>query len=129
MDARNVALEVVAPSRYYEGVESVRRITDLDAWFDRFKTDGVIESTSSEHEILEMGDYISGVSQSLDEFARLKTDGSLSMSLNAYAFPEDFSRIPFNSGQEVRLKCDSLALTEEGRMVRDAFASLASVWS
>ncbi len=129
MDARNIALEVVAPSRYYEGVDSVRSLTDLDAWFDQFMTDGVIESTASEHEVLEMGDYISGVSQSLDEFARLKTEGSLSMSLNAYAFPEDFSRLPFHSGQEVRLKCDSLALTEEGRMVRDAFASLASVWS
>ena len=129
MDARHIALEVVAPSQYYEGVHRAGTLTNLEAWLDQFTTNGVIENTAPEHEDLEMGEYISGVSQSLDEFAHMKTGGLLSMSLNAYAFPDEFSRIPFNNGQEVRLKCDSLALSEEGRMVRDAFASLASVWS
>lgn len=129
MDARHVSLEVVAPRRFFEGVESVDRMSDISAWLDQFETAEMSVTPIMGCESLELGKYISEESQSLDEFARMKTDGFLSMSLNALAFPEDFDRIPFSNGQEVRRKCDTLRLSEEGRMVRDAFAGLTPVWS
>ena len=64
MDAHHVALEVVAPCRYYEGVHSVGTQSDLDAWLDSFKTDQVIENTLPKHESLGMQEYIAGVNES-----------------------------------------------------------------
>ena len=49
-------------------------------------------------------------------------------SSSALAFPEEFDRIPFENGQDVREKCDTNKLSDEGRMVRDAFARLAPAW-
>lgn len=68
------------------------------------------------------------VSKSLQEFASLKTDGALSMSLRALAFPKEFEEVPFQNGQEVKEKCFTEELTIEGRMVCDAFERLTPVW-
>lgn len=97
MDARHVALEVVAPRKFYVDYNEK----------DRFAS----------------------VSKSLDQCARSKTDGKLSMSLNALAFPEEFNQVPFKNGQDVKEKCFTEELTDEGRRVRDAFAGLTPVWS
>lgn len=129
MDARHVSLEVVAPRGYFLSVESIRSMTDTTAWLDQFKPERANEMPAIEFESLELGEHITEQSRSLNEFARMKTDGLLSMSLNAFAFPEDFNRIPFSNGHEVRVKCDTLRLSEEGRMVRDAFAGLTPVRS
>ena len=51
------------------------------------------------------------------------------MSSSALAFSEEFDRIPFENGQDVREKRFTEELTDEGRMVRDAFAGLTPVWS
>ena len=74
-------------------------------------------------------DRFASVSKSLDQCARSKTDGKLSMSLNALAFPEEFNQVPFKNGQDVKEKCFTEELTDEGRRVRDAFAGLTPVWS
>lgn len=73
-------------------------------------------------------DLFAQVSNSLDNFARSKTDGALSMSLRALAFPKEFEEVPFQNGQEVKEKCFTEELTIEGRMVRDAFEGLTPVW-
>lgn len=101
MDAQHITLEVIAPFQYYDGDRS---------------------------DSMEMGEYLSETSLALDEFARSKTEGALTMSLNALAFPEDFSQVPFENGQDVRDKCSTRKLTVEAQMVRDAFAGLTSVW-
>ena len=49
------------------------------------------------------------------------------MSLDALALPEGF-RMPFANGKEVKEKCDTHRLTEEGWKVRDAFNNLAPAW-
>lgn len=51
----------------------------------------------------------------------------LSMSLDALAFPEWFDRLPFTNSAELRNSCDRAELTEEGRIIVDAFNGLASV--
>ena len=51
----------------------------------------------------------------------------LSMSLDALAFPKWFDHLPFTDGAEVRDSCDRPELTEEGRIIVDAFDGLASV--
>ena len=96
MDAHSVALEVVAPSRFYVGHNEKDR-------FARF-------------------------SRSLEDLASSKTGGTLSMSLNAFAFPEEFNQVPFNSGQHVKEKCLTEKLSSEGQMVRDAFSQLCPAW-
>ena len=96
MDANNVALEVVAPHRFYENYNEK--------------------------------DLFASVSKSLDQCAQSKTGGTLSMSLNAFAFPEEFNQVPFKNGQDVKEKCFTEELTDEGRLVRDAFEGLTSVW-
>lgn len=68
------------------------------------------------------------VSKSLGEFARFKTNGALSVSLSALAFPEEFNQVPFKNGQDVKEKCFTEKLTDEGRLVRDAFAGLTPAW-
>ena len=69
---------------------------------------------------------IARVSQGLNKFAGSKING-LSMSLDALAFPEGF-RMPFANGKEVKEKCDTHRLTEEGREIRNAFNELVPVW-
>ena len=49
------------------------------------------------------------------------------MSLDALAFPEWFDRLPFTNSAELRNSCDRAELTEEGRIIVDAFNGLASV--
>ena len=73
-------------------------------------------------------DRFTQTSKSLDQFAASKTGGTLSMSLNALAFPKEFDLIPFNDGDDVKLKCDSRQLTAEGLKVRNAFNNLTPVW-
>ena len=51
----------------------------------------------------------------------------LSLSLDVLAFPEWFDSLPFADGEGVRAACDTAALTEAGRRVRDAFDGLVSV--
>lgn len=51
----------------------------------------------------------------------------LSMSLDAFAFPGWFNRLPFTDGAEVRDSCDKRELTERGREIVDAFYGLTSV--
>ena len=51
----------------------------------------------------------------------------LSMSIDVLAFPEWFASLPFANGEEVRAACDTAALTQAGRQVREAFDGLASV--
>lgn len=96
MDVSNIALEVVAPSFFFNGYNEKERFAS--------------------------------VSNSLDQCARSKTEGDLSMSLNALAFPEEFNQVPFKNGQDVMEKCFTDELTAEGRKVRDAFADLTPVW-
>lgn len=129
MDVRHVALEVVAPSQYYEGIHRVPSKASLDAWLDQFSLGETDTTPTVNIEYMEMADCLAETSQSLDEFARSKTEGTLSMSLNAFAFPEEFNQIPFKNGQDVRKKCSTKELSTEGRMVRDAFAGLTPVWS
>lgn len=74
-------------------------------------------------------DRFASVSRSLNQCALSKTDGKLTMSLNALAFPEEFNQVPFGNGQDVLENCFTDRLTDEGRRVRDAFAGLAPVWS
>ena len=51
----------------------------------------------------------------------------LSMSIDVLAFPEWFDSLPFATVEQVRVACDTAALTEAGRQVRDAFDGLISV--
>lgn len=64
----------------------------------------------------------------LDGFAKEKTDGNLSMSLHALAFPDWFSQLPFENGREAQLHCDRDDLTDEARTIRDAFLKLTTLW-
>ena len=99
MNASHVALEVVAPRQYYIGHDD------------------------SSH-IVRVGD-------SLEEFARTQIGGHFSMSLNAFSFPEEFMQAfehDFRSGKDVKEKCHTKQLSDEGRRVRDAFARLALAW-
>ena len=48
----------------------------------------------------------------------------LSLSLDALAFPDDFTTLPFTDGGEVRKLCGGEDCTEAARRVRDAFANL-----
>ena len=96
MDARHVALGVVAPKVYYDGFDGKNLIARTGA--------------------------------RLDDFAKTKTDGNLSMSLHALAFPDRF-RLPFKNGGQATKHCDRDDLTDEAREIRDAFCNLASLWS
>ena len=52
----------------------------------------------------------------------------LSMSLSAFAFPRNF-KPPFKCGREVKERCRTADLTEEGRTIRDAFENLIPIWT
>ncbi len=100
MDARHVALNVVAPRKYYR---KYSRGFDGEALLAR-------------------------AGARLAAFAGGKTGGALSMTLHACAFPAHF-RLPFGNGEEARLHCDRDHLTHEAGAIRDAFANLALLWS
>ncbi|MCY3905457.1 MAG: hypothetical protein OXF76_20035 [Caldilineaceae bacterium] len=128
MDAQHVALEVVAPSRYYEGDYRVSRRTDLETWLEQFNSSETRETIEFESNRMEMREYLSETSLALNELARSKTAGGLTMSLNALAFPEAFDQVPFRNGQDVWEKCSAKCLTDEAQIVRNAFAGLTTVW-
>lgn len=128
MDAKHITLEVVAPFRYYDVDQKHTRMSDLMDWLNRFGSEEE-DPLDYEMEGIEMAEYLSETSLALDELARSKTEGALTMSLNVLAFPEDFSRIPFKNGQDVWNKCSTRELTEEAQIIRDAFAGLTPVWS
>ena len=68
-----------------------------------------------------------GLGRALSAFARERSSGAWSMSLEARAFPEAFDRVPFGDGREVNAECRTGASTSRGRMVRDAFYRLEPV--
>ena len=64
------------------------------------------------------------IDKALAKFAETCSGGAWSMSLGARVFPGDFNRAPFEDGRAVKERCTTTSLTEEGRMVRDAFDNL-----
>lgn len=66
------------------------------------------------------------IDRALCAFARERSSGAWSMSLEARAFPVAFD-IPFDDGSEVNAECRTDELTCRGRMVRDAFYRLEPV--
>lgn len=62
--------------------------------------------------------------EAVSKFASKRTGGTFSMSLGAFSFPEEFDRIPFENGREVKKKCRNGTLSEEGAMVCNAFSGL-----
>ena len=72
-------------------------------------------------------DHFERICKDLDEFAGSKTGGTLSMSLDAFAFPDGF-QIPFKNGGEVKQKCNTPSLTPEGREIRATFNNLTQLW-
>lgn len=91
MNARQVALGVVAPTAYYRG----------------FAGEALLARAGAR----------------LAAFAGGKTDGALSMTLHACAFPAHF-QLPFGNGEDARQHCDRDDLTHEAQTIRDAFANL-----
>lgn len=63
--------------------------------------------------------------KAVESFAQERSDGAWSMSLQACTFPEEFINVPFLDGRAVNRGCRTGPLTNEGRMVRDAFLRLA----
>ncbi len=74
-------------------------------------------------------DLVARTGARLGAFAKEKTDGHLSMSLHALAFPDWFSQLPFKNGGEATKHCDRDDLTNEARRIRDAFLELTTLWS
>lgn len=101
MNARHVALEVAAPHSFYT------------KYFE-------------DNECHRFQDMVERGNKSLNKFVESKIS-DLSMSLDALAFPEGF-RLPFRNGRDVKQKCRTHRLTEEGKYICDAFANLTSVW-
>lgn len=129
MDAQHIALEVVAPFGFFEGDHRVSRTEDLMAWLDQFRA-GIVENpVALEGDQMEIEEYISETSRALNELAFSKTEGALTMSLNAFAFPQNFDRLPFNNGEDVQGSCSTRDLTAEAQIVRDAFEGLIQVRS
>lgn len=128
MDARNVALEVVAPFQFFQGSHKVLNRDELFSWLEEFDEADPNVGPVADISSMEMAEYLAVTSQSLNELAQIKTDGELSMSLNALALPAWFDHIPFEDIQDVNRKCNTNELSKEGGMVRDAFEGLAPVW-
>ncbi len=133
MNARHIALEVVAPRHYYGGIRygGIRRgqlSADTHAWLDQFETNELDVSPKVDTAPLDIEEFLAETNRSLNGLARAKTNGELTMSLNALAFPDEFDELPFGNGQEVRRKCGTRELSEEGKLVRNAFAGLAPAW-
>ena len=99
MKIRHIALEVVAPRRFFD--RNNRRDRDLFEQMDR----------------------------SIAEFAARKTIGTVSMSLDALAFAKEGCFIPFQNGKEVKEECRTGHLTAKGRQVRHMFNGLVPIWA
>lgn len=67
------------------------------------------------------------IGRALSGFARERSAGAWSMSLEARAFPEAFDDVPFDDGGAVRAEFRTGELTSRGRMVRNAFYGLEPV--
>ena len=63
--------------------------------------------------------------RSVESFAEERSGGAWSMSLQACTFPKEFTRVPFLDGRAAKTGCRTGPLTNEGRMIRDAFLRLA----
>ena len=61
-----------------------------------------------------------------NKFVDSKINGLL-MSLNVLAFPNWF-KIPFKDGANLKSKCYTAQLTDEGQAVHDAFDNLTPLW-
>lgn len=99
MNASHVALQVVAPRQYYISHDNEKDFAD--------------------------------VGYSLEEFARTQIGGHFTMSLDAFSFPAEFKHAfeqDFKNGRDVKEKCFTKQLSDEGRRVKDAFGGLALVW-
>ena len=68
-----------------------------------------------------------GLGRALSGFARERSSGAWSMSVEARAFPEEFDRVPFPDGKAVNAESGTGTLTSRGRAVRDAFYRLEPV--
>ena len=64
----------------------------------------------------------------LAEFTRSQIP-ELSMSLNAFTFPDWFEPRLFENGRDVKEQCGTPTLTGTGKAVRDAFDRLEPVWA
>ena len=128
MDARDVALEVVAPFQFFQGNHMVLNRDELFSWLEEFDEEERNIGPGANVSSMEMAEYLAVTSQSLNELAQFKTNGALSMSLNALAMPAWFDHIPFENIQDANRKCNTNELSEEGRMVRNAFEELAPAW-
>ena len=62
--------------------------------------------------------------KAVSKFATERTGGTLSMSLGAFSFPEEFDSVPFEDGRDVTEKCRTKTLPEDGDMVCNAFSRL-----
>ncbi len=128
MDARRVALEIVAPIKFYPENLRVLNRDELQLWLEGSDEAAHNDSASVNISYEETAEHLEVTSHSLNQFAQLKTGGALSMSLSALAFPSWFDHIPFDVGQDVDRTCNSNELSEEGRIVRDAFERLTPAW-
>lgn len=72
-------------------------------------------------------DRIDRVRGHLAEFTRSQIP-ELSMSLNAFTFPDWFEPRLFENGRDVKEQCGTPILTGVGKKVRDAFDRLEPVW-
>ena len=57
-------------------------------------------------------------------FVQARSGNAWSMSLRALSFPRNFNRVPFADGRDVNAKCRTCTLTDEGRIILDAFSGL-----
>jgi len=128
MDAQQVTLEVVAPRGYYGGSYQNQFSPSIEAWLNQFESEEESDSATPDRVPSEISEFLSETNHALRGLARAKTGGALEMSLDALSFPVSFDEVPFQNGQEVRQKCSTKMLTDEGRLVRDAFSNLRSVW-
>ncbi len=70
-------------------------------------------------------DLFARFDKALAGFVRTRSGNGWSMTLRALSFPKDFNRVPFAVGRDVNANCRTCTLTDEGRIIRDAFRGLA----
>lgn len=68
-------------------------------------------------------DLIARMNEELGALVRSKIGDTLSMSLNALAFPPEFDRTPFSTGGRAAKMCNTAELTDGARRIRDAFGA------
>ena len=69
-------------------------------------------------------DLFARLDKALAGFVQARSGNAWSMSLQSLSFPRDFRRVPFADGRDVNAKCRTRTLTDEGRIIRDAFSGL-----